>query len=83
VTSDARWWRDARVAIVTADGRGRGAAFLEGLAGAGWTVVDEDRLADQEGVDYPRSHPGDLEAVAPWWPEHDHGGPDAAVAAAA
>jgi SDR family mycofactocin-dependent oxidoreductase len=97
---------DARVAIVTGAARGIGAAVVDGLAGAGWTVVAVDRCADVEGVDYPMSQPADLEAVAARWPgqvqaviadvrdadalaaaiaqaEHDHGGLDAAVAAAA
>jgi hypothetical protein len=61
-TSDPRWRRDARVAIVTAAARGIGAAVLDGLARAGWTVVDEDPCVDVEGVDYLRSRPGDLES---------------------
>jgi SDR family mycofactocin-dependent oxidoreductase len=98
--------RGARVAIVTGAARGIGAAVVDGLAGAGWTVVAVDRCADVEGVDYPMSQPADLEVVAARWPgqvqavvadvrdvdalaaavaqaERDHGGLDAAVAAAA
>jgi SDR family mycofactocin-dependent oxidoreductase len=97
--------RDARVAIVTGAARGIGAAVVDGLAGAGWTVVAVDLCADVQGVDYPMSGPDDLDAVAARWPgqvdaviadvrdpealaavvartESDHGGLDAAVAAA-
>jgi SDR family mycofactocin-dependent oxidoreductase len=96
----------ARVAIVTGAARGIGAAVVDGLAGAGWTVVAVDRCADVDGVPYPMAHTADLESVATRWPgqvqgviadvrdakalaaaiaqaERDHGGLDAAVAAAA
>jgi SDR family mycofactocin-dependent oxidoreductase len=98
--------RDARVAIVTGAARGIGAAVVDGLAGAGWTIVAVDLCADVRGVDYPMSRPGDLDAVAARWQgqvdaviadvrdpqalaavvartEREHGGLDAAVAAAA
>jgi SDR family mycofactocin-dependent oxidoreductase len=94
------------VAIVTGAARGIGAAVVDGLAGAGWTVVAVDMVADMAGVDYPMSRPADLQAVEARWPgqvqaviadvrdpealaavvsqtERDHGGLDAAVAAAA
>jgi SDR family mycofactocin-dependent oxidoreductase len=94
------------VAIVTGAARGIGAAVVDGLAGAGWTVVAVDLVADMTGVDYPMSRPADLDAVEARWPgqvqaviadvrdpealaavvsqtERDHGGLDAAVAAAA
>ena len=97
---------DPRVAIVTGAARGIGAAVVDGLAGAGWTVVAVDLVTDMAGVDYPMSRPADLEAVEARWPgqvhavmadvrdakaladvvaqtERDHGGLDAAVAAAA
>jgi SDR family mycofactocin-dependent oxidoreductase len=94
------------VAIVTGAARGIGAAVVDGLAGAGWTVVAVDRCADVDGVPYPLAQTADLEAVTARWPgqvqgvvadvrdanalaaaiaqaERDHGGLDAAVAAAA
>ena len=97
---------DARVAIVTGAARGIGAAVVDGLAGAGWTVVAVDLCADVDGVPYPMAQTADLESVAARWPgqvqgiiadvrdakalaaaiaktERDHGGLDAAVAAAA
>jgi hypothetical protein len=45
VTSDARWWRDARAAKVTSVVRGIGAAGLDGLSGAGGTALAVDRCA--------------------------------------
>ena len=60
--------RDPRVAIVTGAARGIGAAVVDGLAGAGWTVVAVDRCADVEGVAYPMAQTADLEAVAARWP---------------
>jgi NAD(P)-dependent dehydrogenase (short-subunit alcohol dehydrogenase family) len=96
----------ARVTVVSGAARGIGVAVLDGLAEAGWTDLAVDRCADVEDMNYPLSHPADLEAVAARWlgpvqavigdvqdaqahaalaspTEHDHGGPDAAVAAAA
>jgi SDR family mycofactocin-dependent oxidoreductase len=91
---------------VTGAARGIGAAVVDGLAGAGWTVVAVDLVDDMAGVGYPMARPADLDALEARWPgqvqavvadvrdpqalaavvsqtERDHGGLDAAVAAAA
>jgi SDR family mycofactocin-dependent oxidoreductase len=63
---------NARVAIVTGAARGIGAAVVDGLAGAGWTVVAVDLCADVNGVDYAMSRPADLDAIAARWPGQVH-----------
>jgi SDR family mycofactocin-dependent oxidoreductase len=63
---------DPRVAIVTGAARGIGAAVVDGLAAAGWTVVAVDLCADVDGVNYPMSGPADLDALAARWPGQVH-----------
>ncbi len=50
----------ARVAVVTGAGRGIGAATVQALAEAGWSVVAVDRASDDHRIPYPMSSESDL-----------------------
>ncbi len=51
------------VAIVTGAARGIGAATVQGLAAAGWSVVAVDRGSDDPRLPYPLGAPAELDAV--------------------
>ncbi len=50
--------------MVTGAGRGIGAASVDALVSAGWSVVGVDRCADDPALGYPLATVSDLEAVA-------------------
>jgi SDR family mycofactocin-dependent oxidoreductase len=51
------------VAVVTGAARGIGAATVDALVAAGWSVLAVDRCADVEGTSYAMATPADLDAV--------------------
>jgi SDR family mycofactocin-dependent oxidoreductase len=51
------------VALVTGAARGIGAASVDALVAAGWSVVAVDRCRDVDGVPYAMATPADLDAV--------------------
>ncbi len=51
------------VAVVTGAGRGIGAATVDALVSAGWSVVGVDRCADDPALGYPLATAAELEAV--------------------
>jgi SDR family mycofactocin-dependent oxidoreductase len=73
-----------RVAVVTGAARGIGAATVQGLAAAGWSVVAVDRGADDSRLPYPMGTEAQLDevvraALAASGPGSAHdGGPDRA-----
>lgn len=54
----------SEVAVVTGAARGIGAAVVDALAAAGWSVVAVDRCRDVDGVGYAMVTPAELDAVA-------------------
>jgi len=51
------------VALVTGAARGIGAATVDALVGAGWSVLAVDRCRDVDGVGYAMATPAELDAV--------------------
>jgi SDR family mycofactocin-dependent oxidoreductase len=52
-----------KVALVTGAARGIGAASVDALVAAGWSVLAVDRCRDVEGVDYAMATPAELDAL--------------------
>jgi len=55
--------QSGRVAVVTGAARGIGAATVQALADAGWSVLAVDGTADDPALPYPMATPDDLSGV--------------------